>query len=196
MPKLRSICVFCGSSTGARPEYAAAAKALGRLLGERGIRLVYGGGKVGIMGVLADAALDAGAEVVGIIPQMLVDKELAHRGLSELRIVGSMHDRKALMAELAGTFIALPGGLGTLEELCEILTWCQLGIHTKPCGCLNVLGYFDSLLQMLDHAVGERFLHPEQRRLLLSEAEPQDLLTRLQQHQPAPDAKLFDRDAT
>jgi uncharacterized protein (TIGR00730 family) len=196
MPKLRSICVFCGSSTGARPEYAAAAKALGRLLGERGIRLVYGGGKVGIMGVLADAALDAGAEVVGIIPQMLVDKELAHRGLSELRIVGSMHDRKALMAELAGTFIALPGGLGTLEELCEILTWCQLGIHTKPCGCLNVLGYFDSLLQMLDHAVGERFLHPEQRRLLLSEAEPQDLLTRLQQHQPAPDAKWFDRDAT
>jgi uncharacterized protein (TIGR00730 family) len=127
---------------------------------------------------------------------MLVDKELAHRGLSELRIVGSMHDRKALMAELAGAFLALPGGLGTLEELCEILTWCQLGIHTKPCGCLNVLGYFDSLLQQLDHAARERFLHPEQRRLLLSEAEPQELLTRLQEHQPAPDARWFDRDAT
>jgi uncharacterized protein (TIGR00730 family) len=196
MPRLRSICVFCGSSKGAWPEYAAAAKATGQLLAERGIRLVYGGGNVGLMGVLADAALAAGGEAVGVIPQMLVDKELAHRGLTELRIVGSMHERKALMADLSDAFLALPGGLGTLEELCEILTWAQLGIHTKPCGCLNVLGYYDILFKLLDHAVGERFLHPGQRRLVLSSAEPQQLLTLLEQHQPVADAKWFDREVT
>jgi uncharacterized protein (TIGR00730 family) len=193
---LRSICVFCGSSSGARPEYAAAAEEMGRLLGKRRIRLVYGGGNVGLMGVLADAALAAGGQVVGVIPQMLVDKELAHRHLTDLRIVSSMHERKALMAELSDAFIALPGGLGTFEELCEVLTWAQLGIHHKPCGCLNVLGYFDALDAMLDQAVAERFLHPEQRRQLISSADPAELLSLLAEHQPAYSEKWFDRDVT
>ena len=168
---LRSICVFCGSSPGMRPDYAAAAASFGRLLGERRIRLVYGAGNVGLMGVLADAALAAGGEVVGVIPQMLVDRELAHRGITDLRIVFSMHERKSLMAELSQAFVALPGGLGTYEELCEALTWTQLGIHHKPCGCLNVLGYFDPLARMLDHAVTEGFLQPSQREnLMLADA--------------------------
>lgn len=183
-PKLRSICVFCGSSVGARPEYAVAAAAFGGLLAEQGIRVVYGGGNVGLMGVLADTALAAGGEVIGVIPQMLVDRELAHRGISELRIVGSMHERKALMAELSDAFVALPGGLGTYEELCEVLTWAQLGIHPKPCGCLNVLGYFDPLGRMLDHAVHEGFLRPEQRRLFISSSSIEELLRLLGEHQP------------
>jgi uncharacterized protein (TIGR00730 family) len=193
---LRSICVFCGSSVGLRPEYSLAAAEIGRLLATRGIRLVYGAGNVGLMGVLADAALAARGEVIGVIPQMLVDKELAHRGLSELRIVGSMHERKALMAELSDAFLALPGGLGTFEELCEILTWSQLGIHAKPCGCLNVLGYFDPLLAMLDRAVSERFLGPAQRRLLLSADRPDELLELLAGQPPAAEAKPFDREVT
>lgn len=183
--KLCSICVFCGSSVGARPEYSAAATAFGRLLAQQGIRIVYGGGNVGLMGSLADAALAAGGEVIGVIPQMLVDRELAHRGISELRIVGSMHERKALMAELSDAFVALPGGLGTYEELCEVLTWAQLGIHPKPCGCLNVAGYFDLLVRLLDHAVHEGFLRPEQRRLFISTASAEELLSLLAQHQPA-----------
>ena len=175
---LRSICVFCGSSSGVRPEYTAAAADFGRLLGQRGIRLVYGAGNVGLMGVLADAALAAGGEVIGVIPQMLVDRELAHRK-TDLRIVTSMHERKSLMAELSQAFVALPGGLGTYEELCEVLTWAQLGIHHKPCGCLNVLGYFDPLAHMLDHAVGEGFLGVEQRANLISSNDPQQLLEAL-----------------
>jgi uncharacterized protein (TIGR00730 family) len=138
--QVKSICVFCGSSVGARPEYAAAAADFGRLLAERGVRIVYGAGNVGLMGVLADAALAAGGEVIGVIPQMLVDRELAHRGITELRIVTSMYERKALMAELSEAFVALPGGLGTYEELCEVLTWRQLEIHHKPVGCLNICG--------------------------------------------------------
>jgi uncharacterized protein (TIGR00730 family) len=196
MPRIRSICVFCGSSIGARPEYSAAAAEFGGLMGLRGIRAVYGGGNVGLMGVLADAALAAGGEVIGVIPQMLVDRELAHHGVSELRIVGSMHERKALMAELADAFVALPGGLGTFEELCEVLTWAQLGIHGKPVGCLNALGYFNGLLHFLDHAVSERFLLPQQRRLLLSASDPQELLTRLAEHEPRTNEKWFDREAT
>jgi uncharacterized protein (TIGR00730 family) len=196
MSQLNSICVFCGSSLGARPEYSAAAQAMGTLLGERRIRLVYGAGNVGLMGTLANAALAAGGEVIGVIPQMLVDKELAHRGLTELRIVTSMHERKALMAELSDAFIALPGGLGTFEELCEVLTWAQLGIHSKPCGCLNVLGYFDPLHATLDCAVTERFLHPQQRRLLLSSDSPADLLEKLAAHEPYYSEKWFDRDVT
>jgi uncharacterized protein (TIGR00730 family) len=195
-PALRSICVFCGSSVGMRPEYSLAAAEIGRLLGTRSIRLVYGGGNVGLMGVLADAALAADGEVIGVIPQMLVDKELAHRGLSELRIVASMHERKALMADLSDAFIALPGGLGTFEELCEILTWSQLGIHTKPVGCLNVQGYFDPLLALLDRAVNERFLGPAQRRLLLTADEPQQLLAALTASRPVAEAKPFDREVT
>lgn len=177
--RLESICVFCGSSLGGRPEYAAAATELGRLLGERRIRLVYGAGNVGLMGVLANAALAAGGQVIGVIPQMLVDRELAHQGLTELRIVASMHDRKALMAELSDAFIALPGGLGTFEELFEVLTWAQLGIHGKPCGCLNVLGYFDAFERVLDQAVEEQFLGLVQRRLLTTSTDPADLLTQL-----------------
>jgi uncharacterized protein (TIGR00730 family) len=196
MISLNSICVFCGSSGGARHEYARAAADFGALLAGRGTRVVYGGGNVGLMGVLADAALAAGGEVIGVIPQMLVDRELAHRGVTEVRIVGSMHERKALMAELADAFVALPGGLGTFEELCEVLTWAQLGIHGKPVGCLNVAGYYDGLLQLLDHAVSERFLHPRQRELLVSASEPAPLLAELERHQPAADVKWFDREAT
>lgn len=167
---------------------------MGRLLATKGIRVIYGAGHVGLMGVLADAALTAGGQVVGVIPQMLVDKELAHRGLTELRIVNSMHERKALMAELSDAFIALPGGLGTFEELCEVLTWAQLGIHHKPCGCLNVLGYFDPLMALLDQAVAEAFLGAAQRRNLVASSDPQELLTQLAEHQPAPVENWFARD--
>jgi uncharacterized protein (TIGR00730 family) len=191
---LRSLCIFCGSSSGLKREYAAAAAAMGRLLAERGIRVVFGGGNVGLMGVLADAALAAGGEVVGVIPQMLVDKELAHRHVTDLRIVGSMHERKALMAELSDAFVALPGGLGTYEELCEVLTWAQLHIHHKPCGCLNVHGYFDPLARLLDHAVAEGFLRVEQRRLLVMAADPSDLLALLADQQPARETKWIGRD--
>ena len=193
---IRSLCVFCGSSFGNRPEYSAAAAEVGRLLAERGIRLVYGAGNVGLMGILADAALAAGGEAIGVIPQMLVDRELAHRGLSELRIVGSMHQRKALMAELSDAFIALPGGLGTLEELCEVLTWAQLGIHHKPVGCLNVQGYFDGLFQLLDHAASEQFVRPQHRGLLLAADDPEQLLQLLQARQPPIAEKRFDREVT
>jgi len=178
--RLDSICVFCGSSVGKRPEYATAASAFGRLLAERGIRVVYGAGNVGLMGVLADAALAAGGNVIGVIPQMLVDRELAHRG-TDLRIVTSMHERKALMAELAEAFVALPGGLGTYEELCEVLTWGQLGIHAKPVGCLDVAGYFEPLAQMLDHAVAEGFLRLDQRKLLTVEEDAEKLISRLEE---------------
>jgi uncharacterized protein (TIGR00730 family) len=191
---LRSICVFCGSQSGARPEYAAAAAAFGRLLAERGIRVVYGGGNVGMMGVLADAALASGGEVIGVIPQRLVDQELAHHGISDLRIVGSMHERKALMAELSDAFVALPGGLGTFEELCEVLTWAQLGIHDKPCGCLNVLGYFDPLNELLDHAVAEGFLRSEQRRLFISTSDREELLGLLYSRGAAATKKWAGRD--
>lgn len=191
---LRSLCIFCGSSSGASPAYASAAAALGQLLAERGIRVVYGGGNVGLMGVLADAALAAGGEVVGVIPQMLVDKELAHRHVTDLRIVGSMHERKALMAELSDGFVALPGGLGTYEELFEVLTWAQLHIHHKPCGCLNVQGYFDPLTKLLDHAVAEGFLRTEQRRLLVTASEPDELLALLAAQQPVRGAKWLGRE--
>ena len=181
---LRSLCVFCGSSFGNRPEYSAAAAEMGRLLAERGIRLIYGAGNVGLMGVLADAALAAGGEVIGVIPQMLVDRELAHRGITDLRIVGTMHERKALMAELSDAFLALPGGLGTFEELCEALTWTQLGIHAKPCGALNVGGYFNHLELLLDQAVREGFLRPGDRGNLLTEDSSAALLDRLERRLP------------
>lgn len=191
---VRSLCIFCGSSSGAKPAYASAAAAVGKLLAERRIRVVYGGGNVGLMGVLADAALAAGGEVIGVIPQMLVDKELAHRHVTDLRIVGSMHERKALMAELSDGFVALPGGLGTYEELFEVLTWAQLHIHHKPCGCLNVLGYFDPLVKLLDHAVAEGFLRKEQRRLLMMASQPDELLALLAAQQPVRDAKWLGRE--
>jgi uncharacterized protein (TIGR00730 family) len=176
---LRRICVFTGSSPGAQPAYAEAAKALGRTLAERGLELVYGGAQVGLMGTLADAALAAGGRVVGVLPEALVSKEVAHTGLSKLHVVSSMHERKALMAELSDAFVALPGGLGTLEELAEVLTWAQLGLHAKPCGLLDVAGYYSGLLCFLDHAVAERFVHPEHRSLLIAGAEPGALLDQL-----------------
>ncbi len=177
--RLKSVCVFCGSAAGKRAEYAEAAGAFGRMFAERGIRVVYGAGNVGLMGVLADAALAAGGEVIGVIPQMLVDRELAHPG-TDLRIVSSMHERKALMAELAEAFVALPGGLGTYEELFEVLTWGQLGIHTKPVGCFNVAGYFDPLVRMVEHAVEEGFVRAEQRGLLVVESSGEELMRRLE----------------
>ncbi len=176
---MKRICVFCGSSPGCHPAYRAAAEELGRLLAGRGIGLVYGGASVGLMGAVADAVLAAGGEAIGVIPELLVAKELAHPGLTELRIVASMHERKALMAELADGFVALPGGLGTMEELCEVLTWNQLGIMAKPCGLMNTLGYYDTLAAFLDHAVAQRFVKEEQRRAVLLEEEPERLLERL-----------------
>jgi uncharacterized protein (TIGR00730 family) len=191
---LRRICVFCGSSRGNREEYLAAAREVGTLLARRGIGLVYGAGNVGLMGALADAGLAAGGEVVGIIPEALVGWEVAHQGLTELRIVTSMHERKAQMADLADAFIALPGGFGTLEELCEVLTWSQLGIHAKPVGLLNVGGYFDPLLALFDHAVQEGFLRPTHRSLVLEERDPARLLDLLAAYQPPPLDKWIDRD--
>jgi uncharacterized protein (TIGR00730 family) len=173
---IRRICVFCGSREGARPEYATGARALGQALAARGIELVYGGGGVGLMGVLADAVLRAGGRVIGIIPGPLATRELAHTGVNELRVVGSMHERKATMAELADGFIALPGGLGTLEELLEILTWAQLGIHQKPVGVLNQAGYYDGLRQLLEHGVAEGFIHREHAALLRFGTTPAELL--------------------
>jgi uncharacterized protein (TIGR00730 family) len=173
---LRSVCVFSGSSPGARPSYTETAAALGREVATRGMRLVYGGASVGLMGAVADAALAAGGEVVGVIPRHLVDREVAHEGLTELRVTGSMHERKALMADLADGFVALPGGLGTLEELAEILTWSQLGLQSKPCGLLDVEGFFDPLLAFLDHTVTERFVSKEHRALVLAADRPDALL--------------------
>lgn len=176
---MKRVCVFCGANAGLREEYRSAARLLARALARRGLGLVYGGGNVGLMGTLADAMLLAGGEVIGVIPQRLVDKEVAHRGLTELRIVDTMHQRKAKMNELSDAFIALPGGYGTLEEFFEILTWSQLGIHRKPSGLLNVLGYYDSLLAMLDHAVAENFLLPANRKLVIAETDAELLLPRL-----------------
>ena len=158
----RRICVFCGSNPGVNPAYKNAAAGLGRLLAERKIELVYGGGNIGLMGVLADAALEASGRVIGVIPESLMAKEVGHQGLTELRVVGSMHERKALMADLAEGFIALPGGYGTFEEFCEVVTWSQLGLHAKPCGVLNVEKYYDPLLALFDHAVKEGFFTKRQ----------------------------------
>ncbi len=189
--------MFCGSSPGGRPEYVAAARQLGTALAERGQTLVYGGGNVGLMGAVADAALDAGGKVVGVIPQHLDDWEVGHRGLTELEIVGSMHERKARMADLADAFITLPGGLGTFEELFEILTWAQLGLHQKPFGLLNTLGYYAPLLTLLDTAVQERFLRPEHRALVLEEpTDPNRLLDRLAAYEFIEIPKFLDRDET
>jgi uncharacterized protein (TIGR00730 family) len=176
---LRRICVFCGSSAGARPAYSQAAQTVGRLLCRRGIELVYGGGHVGLMGMLADACLDEGGRVIGVIPQALADKEVAHAGLTELRIVGSMHERKFVMAQLSDAFLALPGGYGTWEEFFEMLTWSQLGIQRKRCAILNVDGYYDPLLQMADKAASDGFLRDGHRNLLLAGVDPEHLLDRL-----------------
>jgi uncharacterized protein (TIGR00730 family) len=169
---MQRVCVFCGSSPGARPAYAAAAVSLAEYLVAKDLAIVYGGGNVGLMGILADAARAAGGDVIGVIPRSLKEKEVAHLGLADLRIVNSMHERKALMADLSDAFIALPGGYGTFDEFCEILTWTQLGLQNKPCGILNVEGYYDRLLQMFDHAVAEQFVKPEHRQMVLSGSDP------------------------
>ena len=176
------ICVFCGSASGRAPTYAAAARELGQLLAKRGIGLVYGGGNVGLMGELADAVLDAGGRAIGVIPQQLVDREIAHGGLTELHVVENLHQRKALMAELADAFLTLPGGVGTMEELFEVWSWGRLGLHSKPCGLLNVDGYFNSLRTLTDQMVTEGFLEPEYRKMLLIEEQPSVLLDRLTAH--------------
>jgi hypothetical protein len=180
---VKRVCVFCGSSPGARPAYAAAAAALAGSLVARGITIVYGGGNVGLMGILADTALAVGGEVIGVIPRGLVAKEVAHTGLSDLRVVESMHERKALMAELSDAFIAMPGGYGTFEEFCEILTWTQLGLQRKPCGILNVDGYYDHLLQMFDHAVAEQFVKRAHREMFIADAAAETLVERLLAYQ-------------
>jgi uncharacterized protein (TIGR00730 family) len=190
---MTSVCVFCGSSPGASPRYLAAARALGETIAGRGLGLVYGGASVGLMGAVADAALAAGGAVTGVIPGALEAKELAHRGLTRLEVVGSMHERKARMAELSGAFVALPGGMGTLEELAEILTWAQLGLHRKAVGVLDVAGYWRPLLAFFDHAVEERFLRPEHRRMLLSAEEPGALLDALGAYVPTAQEKWIDR---
>src|ERR1700732_3721945 len=176
---LRRICVFCGSSSGTRPVYQQAAQTVGQLLCRRGIELVYGGGRVGLMGILANACLNEGGRVIGVIPQALADKELAHTGLTELRIVSSMHERKSVMADLSDAFVALPGGYGTWEEFFEVLTWSQLGIQRKACAVLNVNGYYDPLLEMADKALSDGFLRGVHRDLLLSDSDPERLLERL-----------------
>jgi uncharacterized protein (TIGR00730 family) len=188
---MRRVCVFCGSSAGGRPVYAESARELGRLLAARGLGLVFGGGHVGLMGVLADAVLGAGGEVVGVIPQALVDKELAHAGLTELHVVETMHQRKALMADLADGFAALPGGYGTADELFEILTWAQLGIHGKPVGLLNVAGFFDPLLAWVDGAVAEGFVRPQHRELIIARRNPSELLEALPRYGPPPETSKW-----
>jgi uncharacterized protein (TIGR00730 family) len=191
---VKRICVFCGSNTGARPAYTQAARQVGTTLAWRGLGLVYGGGCVGLMGVVADAALAAGGDVIGVIPDALAAREVAHTGLTSLEIVDSMHARKARMADLSDAFVALPGGYGTLEEFCEVLTWGQLGLHRKPCGLLNVEGYYDALLAFLDHAVTERFVHPAHRALVLESREPDTLLDQLAGYIPPTLEKWLDRD--
>jgi uncharacterized protein (TIGR00730 family) len=193
---VRRVCVFCGSSNGLRSTYAEAARAIGRALGRRNISLVYGGGCVGLMGILADAVLQGGSQVIGVIPDALVNRELAHRGVTELLIVPSMHERKARMAELSDAFIALPGGFGTLEEFCEIITWAQLGLHQKPCGILNVAGYYDPLLKLFDQAVIEGFVHPANRRLVIEDTDPEQLLDLLASYTPPQTKRWIDRDAS
>lgn len=179
---MRRICVYCGSSMGRRPEFSAAARELAQVLVRHDLELVYGGADKGIMGVIADAVLEQGGKVHGVIPQMLVDKEIAHRGLTELHIVASMHARKTMMAALADGFVAMPGGFGTLEEIIEIVTWGQLRFHDKPCGLLNTDGYFDHLLAYLDKASAEGFLRAENRDMLLSDADPAGLIRQFERY--------------
>ncbi len=191
---MKNITVFCGSSSGFRPEYAEAAKNLARRLVEKNIRLVYGGGNVGLMGIIADEVMRRGGEVVGIIPDSLFRREVGKREITELHVVDSMHERKAMMAELADGFIAMPGGIGTFEEFFEILTWSQLGFHEKPCGLLNVAGYYNGLLALCDHAVGEGFLRPIHRALILDDANAVSLLEKMNSFQPPAVEKWVDRD--
>jgi len=179
MLQLSTLCVFCGSNPGADPAYADAARRTGELLARSGIAIVFGGGRVGLMGRVAEAALGAGGKVIGVIPQVLMRKELAHDSLTELHVVNTMHERKQLMADLSDGFVALPGGFGTFEEFCEILTWAQLGLHTKPCGLLNVKGYYDPLLALFEHAVREQFARPGHLDMIVTDDDPTRLVERM-----------------
>jgi uncharacterized protein (TIGR00730 family) len=194
--RMKNICVYCGSSPGRLDAYSDAARALARALVDRDLGLVYGGASVGIMGLVADSVLQLGGRVVGVIPEALAQKELAHKGLTELHVTASMHARKTLMAELSDGFIALPGGIGTLEEIFEIWTWAQLGFHAKPCGVLNVAGYYDGLIAFLDHAVAEQFVKPLHRSILSVEQEPSALLDRFASYQAPSMHKWVDKDQT
>ncbi|HXK58933.1 MAG TPA: TIGR00730 family Rossman fold protein [Acidobacteriota bacterium] len=188
---MKRICVFCGSSLGNRKEYADAARRFGQVMVQMAVDLVYGGGSIGLMGVLADAILSEGGQVFGVIPERLATKELAHTGLTRLYVVTSMHERKAVMAELAHGFAALPGGLGTFEELFEVVTWAQLGIHRKPIGLLNTAGYFDPLIAMIEAAIDEGFIQAEHRELLVVEEDSEALLGRLLRHRPPAVPKII-----
>jgi len=192
--RLHRICVFCGSSIGSHPAYRQAAEQLGALLVEGGIELVYGGGNIGLMGVLADSVLARGGRVIGVIPSFMQAREVAHNGLSELRIVSSMHERKAVMSDLSDGFIAMPGGFGTFEEFCEVVTWSQLGLQSKPCGLLNVANYYAPLLELFDGAVREGFLREENRRLVLDEENPARLLGKMTEFEAEPVEKWVERD--
>lgn len=191
---MQTLCVFCGSNLGARDSYAEAARRLGRLLAERGIGLVYGGAAIGLMGAVADAALDAGGRVVGVMPRALIEREIAHPRLSELRTVESMHERKAMMADLSDGFIALPGGVGTLEETFEVWTWGQLGYHTKPVGLINVDGFFDPLLAFVAHQTQELFMRPAHRDMLLVDISADTLLDRFAKYEPPTVTKWIHRE--
>ena len=181
---MKNICIYCGSAVGTNPEYAAAARRLGRALAHQGLGLVYGGGRVGLMGIVADAVLESGGQAIGVIPEALASQEVAHDGLTELHVVADMHQRKALMARRADAFLTMPGGIGTFEEFFETLSWASLGLHRKPLGILNVAGYFDPLLALLDHAVAERFLRPEVLSLLVVSTDPEALVAELRDRAP------------
>lgn len=195
MPKLKRLCVYCGSSSGGQPDYALAARELARAMVRKNIDLVYGGASVGIMGEIAGAVLEEGGDVIGIIPKGLFVKEVAHTGLTELREVASMHERKLLMAELSDGFIALPGGFGTFEEILEIITWSQLGMHQKPCGLLNVHHYYDKLIDFLDHAVSEHFVKEIHRSIVLVAESPEALLEKFEAYKAPEAVKWIDRDS-
>ena len=181
---MEAVCVFCGSREGLHPAYAEAARRTGREIARRGLGLVYGGGRVGLMGAVADAALEEGGEVIGVITEALISKEIAHAGLTKLHVVGSMHERKMLMADLSDGFVTLPGGYGTLEEFFEVLSWAQLSIHEKPCGLLDVDGFWDPLSTLFDQAVTEGFVHPDHRSLVLMEGDSRVLLERMERYTP------------
>jgi len=193
---IQSVCVFCGSSHGFAPEYELTAKEMGRAIALRGWTLIYGGGNVGLMGVVADAALAAGGKVIGVIPEALLARELGHRGVTQLRVVNTMHERKAMMADLADAFVALPGGIGTFEEFFEVLTWAQLGIHHKPCGLLNTRGYYQPVMDLLKNAVTEGFLRAEHQQMVLKAEQVEELLAQLEAHKPAQTAKWISRNQT
>ena len=190
---MKNLCVFCGSNAGADPIYTQAAQELGKLMAERDMTLVYGGGNVGLMGVIADECLNHGGKVIGVIPNFLQDKEVGHDGLTKMIVVKTMHERKQIMADLSDGFVAMPGGFGTMDELCEILTWSQLGLHSNPIGLLNINGYYEHLKILFDHMVDQRFLHPQNRATVLSHSQPAQLLRMMDQYEPPDVEKWLDR---